>query len=79
MAEAKKVDLSEFRRIRKPGCTFAQLDFTQEQLEKLRIVMPSTDYSTRGIHEVLTSKWGFSIAEESLRKHRDGKCLCQTS
>jgi hypothetical protein len=75
MVAKKEIDLSEFRRIRKPGCTFANLKFRPEHVDVLRAAMQSDDISGAGIHEWL-KKNGYAIGIESVKKHRAGSCVC---
>jgi hypothetical protein len=73
---AKKIDLSEFRRIRRAGCNFANLPLKDEHVEVLKAAMQADDISGSGIHEWLKSK-GYVIGKESINKHRDGRCVCR--
>lgn len=73
-----EIDLSEFRRIRKAGCNFAQLDLKPEHVEVLKAAMQAPDISGAGIHDWMKSK-GYSIGKETVIKHREGRCACPTS
>ena len=74
MASKVSVDLSEFRKIPKAGCRFAQLDLKEEHVEKLKAVMQSDEYSASEIHRVMVVNWKYSIGKESVAKHRNGTC-----
>jgi hypothetical protein len=77
MAEKKdvSVDLSEFRRKKKPGCGFANLDLKPEHLEVLKAAMQADDISNRGILEWMTQR-GYEVGKEALANHRAGRCVC---
>lgn len=78
MAQKKlePVDLSDFRRIRKAGCSFAQIDLKPEHADALRGAMQAPDISNAGIHDWMRSK-GYDIGRESIAKHRAGRCICR--
>ena len=70
-----EIDLSEFRRIKKPGCGFANLKIKPEHVDVLRAAMQEEEISSAGIHEWM-KKRGYSISQEAVRKHRRGVCVC---
>lgn len=73
---AKKVDLSEFRRIRKAGCGFANLTIKPEHVDVLKAAMQTDDISHSGIHEWMKA-YGYEVSLESVGKHRTGRCVCK--
>ena len=75
-AKKPEIDLSEFRRIRKPGCNFANLDIKPEHVETLRAAMQAPDISGAGIHDWMKSK-DYVIGKEAIIKHRAGRCSCR--
>ena len=74
-AKKPTVDLSEFRRIRKPGCNFANVEIREEHVETLKAAMQAPDISGSGIHDWMKSK-GYIIGKEAIIKHRTGRCSC---
>lgn len=75
MATKPKIDLSEFRRIRKAGCNFANLDLKPEHVETLKAAMQAGDISSAGIHDWMKDH-GYQIGKETIVKHRNGRCTC---
>ena len=75
VAKPKEIDLSEFRRIKKPGCGFANLKLKPEHVEILKAAMQDDEISGDGIREWM-KKNGYQISTESIRKHRRGTCVC---
>jgi hypothetical protein len=72
----KDIDLSEFRRIRRAGCNFANLTIKPEHVEVLKAAMQSDDISAAAIHDWMKAH-GYYIGKDSVQKHRIGKCVCQ--
>lgn len=70
-----EIDLSEFRRVRKAGCGFANLAIKDEDVDTLKAAMQADDISGASIHEWM-KKRGYSISEDMIRKHRKGVCVC---
>jgi Fe2+ or Zn2+ uptake regulation protein len=75
MAAKKEIDLSEFRKIRKAGCQFANLKLDPDHVEVLQTVMKDDEYSAAGIHEWMRKR-GYQIGLGSLKSHRNGTCIC---
>jgi hypothetical protein len=76
VVKAPVIDLSEFRRIRKPGCAFAQLELKPEHVDVLKAAMQAPDISGAAVWEWLKDK-KYVIGKESVLKHREGRCICQ--
>ena len=74
-AKKLEIDLSEFRRIRKPGCSFANLNIKPDHVETLKAAMQAPDISGASIHE-WRKKRGYSIGADTLERHRSGRCTC---
>ena len=74
-AKTVEIDLSEFRRKPVAGCGFARLQIKAEHVDTLRAAMQADDISGASIQEWL-KKRGYSISEDSVRKHRKGVCVC---
>ena len=72
----KQPDLSEFRRIKKAGCGFAQINLKPEHVDTVKAAMQAQDISGRAIYEWLQSK-GYGVGKESVIKHRAGNCSCR--
>lgn len=75
MPAKPEIDLSEFRRVRKSGCAFANLTIKDEHVDTLKAAMQADDISGGSIHEWL-KKRGYSISADSVRNHRRGTCVC---
>jgi ribosomal protein L19E len=73
--EPVAIDLSEFRRKPVAGCGFARLVIEPDHIDKLKGAMQADDISNESIQEWLKAR-GYSISEEMVRKHRNGKCRC---
>ena len=71
----KDIDLSEFRRIRKAGCSFANLNIKPEHVEVLKAAMQADDISVRGIHDWLKAH-DYRVGKEAIQNHRLGRCTC---
>ena len=69
------LDLSEFRRIRKPGCNFSHLELKPEHVEIVKAAMQAEDISAAAVHDWLIDK-GYRIGLDTLKKHRAGRCTC---
>jgi hypothetical protein len=70
-----EIDLSEFRRVKKAGCNFANLELKPEHVEVLKAAMQAPDISGQSIHDWLKARQ-YVIGVDTLRKHREGRCAC---
>ena len=71
-----KIDISEFRRIKK--CSVGSLQLSDEQWKKLNAALayPIEEIPNVEIIRVLGT-WGFKIKRTVLSEHRRGVCCCE--
>lgn len=71
-----KVDISEFRRVKK--CIIGNLALSEEQWKKLNAALsyPSEEIPTTEIMRVL-GEWGFKVKRTALGDHRREVCCCE--
>lgn len=71
-----KIDLSEFKRIKK--CVVGSLELNDEQWKKLNAALA---YAVEEIPNTeiirVVGTWGFKVKRTSLSEHRRGVCCCE--